>query len=323
MSAAPSCRSVEPGRRVTDVVCLGILVADAIARPVDELPPSGSLGLVDEITLRGGGCGLNTATVLARLGLDAALIGKVGADPFGDFLRGLAEERGLGREGILSDPNAATSATVVLVDRRGERTFLHLPGANGHLRADELDQEALYAGQALHLAGALVMASLDGEPAARILAEAKRRGILTSLDTVWDPNGRWELVLPALPHVDVFSPSLDEGRAIAGLEEPRDVAGWLRERGPGTVALTMGDRGAYVAGDDFEGLVPAYPVASIDGTGSGDAFSAGLLYGVLEEWPLERSARLANAVGALATTSVGASEGVKGLEGALALAGLA
>jgi sugar/nucleoside kinase (ribokinase family) len=308
---------------VTDVVCLGILVADAIARPVDELPPSGSLGLVDDITLRGGGCGLNTATVLARLGLDAALIGKVGADPFGDFLRRLAEERGLGREGILSDPNVATSATVVLVDRRGERTFLHLPGANGHLRADELDQEALYAGQALHLAGALVMASLDGEPAARILAEAKRRGILTSLDTVWDPNGRWELVLPALPHVDVFSPSLGEGRAIAGLEEPRDVAGWLRERGPGTVALTMGDRGAYVAGDDFEGLVPAYPVASIDGTGSGDAFSAGLLYGVLEEWPLELSARLANAVGALATTSVGASEGVKGLEEALALAGLA
>jgi sugar/nucleoside kinase (ribokinase family) len=101
---------------VTDVVCLGILVADAIARPVDEVPPRGALELVDEISLHGGGCALNTASALVRLGLDARVVGKVGADPFGDFILQLLDERGVDRRGVLQDSAVSTSATVVLVD---------------------------------------------------------------------------------------------------------------------------------------------------------------------------------------------------------------
>jgi sugar/nucleoside kinase (ribokinase family) len=305
-----------------DVVCLGILVADTIARPVEGLPPRGSLELVDEITLHGGGCALNTASALARLGLQAAAVGKVGRDPFGDFVLGLLDARGVDRRGVLQDPTVATSASVVLVDAGGERTFLHLPGANGRVRADELDPDVLYAGRALHLAGALVMPELDGEPTAALLAEARTRGLLTSLDTVWDATGRWERVVPSLPHLDLIAPSLAEGMAISGRERPADVAAWLREAGVGTVALKMGAEGCYVSGDGFEGPIDAPSVAVVDGTGSGDAFAAGLLYGLLAGWPLEHAAVLANAAGALAVTAVGAVEGVDGLEETLALAGL-
>jgi sugar/nucleoside kinase (ribokinase family) len=303
-----------------DVVCVGILVADAIARPVDELPERGTLALVDEIALRGGGCALNTATVLRRLGLDVSLVGKVGADAFGEFLIRLAEERELDAGCVILDSDAATSATVVLVDRAGERTFLHVPGANGRLRADELDPDVVYAGRALHLGGALVMPALDGEPAAGLLAGARARGLLTSMDTVWDASGRWELVEPALPHLDLLTPSLAEGQAITGHDDPEAVAAALRGRGVGTVALTMGERGSYVAGEGFAGLVDGFAVEAVDGTGSGDAFAAGLLYALLAGWPLERAARFANAVGALAVTAVGATEGVRSLDEALALA---
>lgn len=305
-----------------DVICLGILVADAIARPVETLPASGSLALVDEISLRGGGCALNTASVLARLGLDAGVAGKVGADPFGEFLLGLLRSRGVDRRGVVVDPAAPTSATVVLVDAAGERTFLHVPGANGRVGREELDLDLLFDARALHLAGALVMPELDGEPAAEILAGAHGRGLLTSLDTVWDATARWERVLPALPHVDVLAPSLAEGRAISGEREPAAVAAWLRSRGAGTVALKLGVDGCYAAGEGFEGLVEAFPVRPVDGTGAGDAFVAGLLYGTLAGWPLERAARLANAVGALATTAVGAVEGVPSAAETLAFAGL-
>ena len=307
---------------MTDVVCLGILVADAIARPVDDVPPRGALELVDEISLHGGGCALNTASALVRFGLEAAVVGKVGADPFGDFILQLLDERGVDRRGVLQDSAVSTSATVVLVDSAGERTFLHLPGANGQLRREELDEDALFSGRALHVAGALVMPELDGSPTAGVLEAAKGRGLTTSLDTVWDATGRWERLLPSLPHLGLFVPSLAEGSAISREPEPESVAAWLRKRGVGTVAIKLGADGCFVASEEFEGFVAAPAVEAIDGTGSGDAFAAGLLYGHLAGWPLERAAALANAAGALAVTAVGAVEGVRGLEETLALAGL-
>ena len=307
---------------MTDVVCLGILVADVLARPVDELPPRGSLRFLDEIALRGGGCALNTATALRRLGLRAAVAGKVGGDPFGEFLLGLLDERGVDRRGVLRDGSAATSATVVLVDGGGERTFLHVQGANGTLRAEELDPELLYSGRALHVAGALVMPGLDGEPFAALLAEARRRGLLTSLDTVWDATGQWSRIEPCLPHLDLLVPSLAEARAITGEADAPRAAAALRARGAREVVLKMGAAGCYVSGEGFERALEALAVRAVDGTGAGDAFVAGLLYGRLAGWPIERAARLANAAGALATTAVGAVEGVRGLEETLALAGL-
>jgi sugar/nucleoside kinase (ribokinase family) len=305
-----------------DVVCLGILVVDVIARPVEGLPARGTLELVDEISMRGGGSALNTASALARLGLRAGVAGKVGADPFGEFLLGLIHERGIDGRCVLVDRAVSTSATVALVDREGERTFLHLTGANGHLRAEELDRELLFSGRALHLAGALVLDQLDGEPAAKILADAQRRGIQTSLDTIF-ASGRWEHVLPALPYADLFTPGLHEARAISGEDDPARAASWLRDRGVNEVIVTLGPAGCYAAGSDFEGRVAPPPVDVVDGTGSGDAFAAGLIYAKLAGWPFERGVRFANAAGALATTAVGASEGVRGLEETLALAGLA
>jgi sugar/nucleoside kinase (ribokinase family) len=305
-----------------DVVCLGILVADAIARPVDELPERGTLGLVEDIGLRGGGCALNTASALVRLGLTAAVVGKVGVDRLGDFLLGLLDERGIDRRGVLRDETAATSATVVLVGSDGERTFLHHRGANAVLSADELDLERVLSGRALHLAGTLVMPALDGEPTAAILRQARARALLTSLDTAYDATGRWERVLPCLPELDICSLGLVEGQAISGEREPARIAAWLRSRGVAEVAVKMGAHGCYVAGDDFEGQLEPVPVVAVDGTGSGDAFAAGLLYGTLAGWPLEQAARLANAVGALATTAVGAVEGVRSLEETLPLAGI-
>jgi sugar/nucleoside kinase (ribokinase family) len=305
-----------------DVVCLGILVADVIARPVDRLPRGGALGLVDEITLRGGGSALNTASTLVRLGVQAAVAGKVGADAFGEFLLGLIGERGVDGSGVLVDEAVPTSATVVLVGRDGERTFLHLPGANGRLRAGELDHELLYSGRALHVAGALVLSDLDGEPTAQLLAEAKRRGLQTSLDTVFDASGRWERVLPSLPFVDVFTPGLAEAQAISGETDPVRAAGRLRALGVKEVAVTMGPSGCYASGEGYEGSIDAVTVDPVDGTGSGDAFAAGLVYGKLAGWSFERAARLANAAGGLATTAVGAFEGVRGLDETMALAGL-
>ncbi len=300
------------------VVCLGILVADVIVRPVEALPRPGTLGLVESIDLRGGGCALNTSSALARLGTRAAALGKVGADPFGDFLLALLAERGVADGGIVRDPAVPTSASVALVDGRGERTFLHLKGANAALRADELG-EAPFAGRALHVAGALVLDALDGEPVAALLAEARRRGLHTSLDTVYDGSGRWQRALPALPHCDLVTPGLEEARALTGERDPQRAADRCCELGAAVAAVTGGADGCWVSG---VGHVPGCRVEAVDGTGAGDAFAAAFLHGRLAGRPPAWCARLANAAGALATTAVGAFEGVGDLPTTLRLAGL-
>lgn len=304
--------------RTCDVVCLGILVADVIARPVDSLPEPGTLALVESITLRGGGCALNTSSTLAKLGLRAAALGKVGVDAFGEYVLGLIAERGVADVGIVRDPEVPTSASVALVDSAGERTFLHVKGANAAVRADELG-EAPFRGRALHIAGALVLDALDGEPTAALLAEARRRGLHTSLDTVFDGSGRWERVLPALPHCDLVTPGLEEARAVTGERDPARAAERLRGLGAGVAAVTGGPDGCWVSG---LGHVPGSSVDAVDGTGAGDAFAAGFLYGRLAGRPLDWCARFANAAGALATTAVGAFEGVGDLSATLRLARL-
>src|SRR2546422_8348662 len=69
-----------------DVTCMGILVADVIVRPLDEWPERGRLTLVDSIGLRSGGLAHTTGIALAKLGVDTAVVGRGGTDPFGGFL---------------------------------------------------------------------------------------------------------------------------------------------------------------------------------------------------------------------------------------------
>src|SRR5262249_61249444 len=125
----------------------------------------------------------------------------------------------------------------------GERPVPDVPGANGGLAEAELDPDRLCAGRALHLAGALVLERLDGEPFARIALEARRRGLLTSLDTVWDATGRWERLEPCLPHLDLLFTSLAEGSAASSESEPAAIAAWVPSRGVGEVALPIGEAG--------------------------------------------------------------------------------
>jgi sugar/nucleoside kinase (ribokinase family) len=300
---------------MSEIACLGILVADLIGRPINALPPRGRLGLVDSMTLHVGGCAANTGIDLARLGVETAVLGKVGEDGLGDFIQRTFESEGIDVAGVVRDPAVNTSATMVMVDDEGERTFLHSLGGNAEYQATDVSWTIVSECKVLHVAGALVMPGMDGEPMADVLRYAHDLGLTTSLDVVWDATGKWmETLRPCLEHLDYFMPSLAEAQQITGREYSRDVAFALRDEGVGTVALKLGTEGCYIVGADGEVSAPAYPVQAVDGTGSGDAFDAGLLVGILRGWDIERSARFANAVGALCVTDVGATAGVRSME---------
>ncbi len=307
---------------LVDVVCVGNLVADVIVKPVNALPPSGELRLVDSIDLRAGGCALTTAIGLAQLGANVVIAGFVGNDPFGRFLEEQMDQAGVDSRRLGRHSNLPTSTTAVLDGNSGEHVLLHTTGATAGLTRESIPDELLFAGRVLHVAGAGINPGLDGQPTAELLAEAQTRGILTSLDTAFDSTGRWARVHAALPHLDVFAPSLHEVRHISGFHKPEDIAAWARKRGVKTVIIKLGGDGAFVSSDAFSGHIPAHDVPVLDTTGAGESFNAGLLYGLTHGWPLKQAVLLGTAMGALAVARIGAVSDLTRLDDVLQLAGL-
>ena len=299
------------------VACLGILVADMVARPVAEVPPPGELRLVGEMGLYVGGCAANTASGLARLGIPVGVLGKVGADPLGEFLRGALAADGVDTRGLIVSPGSATSATMALVGSSGERAFLHTFGGNGDLVAEEIDLAACGAARILHVGGVGLLPSLDGEPLGRVCHAAQSRGMTVTLDTAWDPTGRWRGPLAALPHVDYFLPSREEAAHIFGMSAPEAIVRAARAYGARAVVVKLGADGCYVDAGEPPLRLPALTGPVVDTTGAGDAFCAGFLAGVAHGWDAAASARLGIAVGCLAVSRMGAVSGIRSLAAAL------
>jgi sugar/nucleoside kinase (ribokinase family) len=297
---------------MSQVVCAGIVVADVWGRPIDDQPEHGRLMLVDEMGMSIGGCAANTGIGLAKMNVDTAIIGKVGDDGFGGFVRDAMEAEGVDTSGIAVTDEASTSATMIMIDSGGERTFIHCIGANATMRPHDIDMDLVSEADIFHFAGALVMPGFDGEPAASVMKAAQEAGTTTALDVVWDDTGRWmELLEPVLPYTDMFLPSFPEAVEITGRDKPEEAAEVLMDHGVKVVGLKMGEEGSYVRTADEEIRVPAFTVDAVDGTGSGDAFVAGFLLGTLAGWDIEDVARMANAAGAMCVTAPGATAGLR------------
>ena len=285
---------------VAEIVCLGQFTADVVVTPVAALPEEGKAIFVDNISLTNGGCACNTAVALSRLGVATAVIGTVGCDTFGDFLIAVMDEAGLDAGAMVRDPSVNTSATAVLINPEGERSFLHFSGGNARLSEEEIDYETIRGAKVLHVAAAFLVPGLDGEPMARVLSRAREMGVMTSLDTAWDAEGRWmELLRPCLAQVDVFMPSIEEARALSGKEHPPEIAETFLGYGIRTVVIKLGSDGCYARTTEAECIVPAFKVEKIvDTLGAGDSFVAGFLAATVQGWSLRRACRFANAVGA-------------------------
>lgn len=302
-----------------DLVTLGVMCADVIARPFTSLPPRGHLGLIDSLTLQFGGLAGVTAIAYSQLGGKAGVIGGVGNDGFGAFLEQTLTSYGVDTSGLLRG-DANTSATVVLSSADGERSFLHQVGSTANITEDRIDYDFIGQAKVFHWGGPSVTPGVDGAPMGRIMAKAKALGVRTSMDTCFDGNGRWlALIEPALPHLDIVMSSLEEARHYTGKTEPEDIADFYLSYGPSIALIKLGEDGLFVKSGGEAHHVPAHRVPVVDTTGAGDAACGGFLFGLTQGWDLVRAARLANAVGALTVQQMGGAGAVRSLDDALAL----
>jgi sugar/nucleoside kinase (ribokinase family) len=292
------------------VLCSGAIVHDILVRPVNR-SNWGTTTFVDSIEYHVGGNGANTSWALATLGTPVRLLGVVGRDRQGD----LALE-GLRRAGVdtalVGRADFPTATTVVLVNQGGDRQFLHRLGASRNAFAAPVRFEAeLIEGSAhYHLASLFILPRLRVHAAA-MLAEARSMGLGTSLDTNWDPEGRWMRDLePCLPHLDILFMNEDEARMVTGSSNPAVAAGVVRAGGVRIAVMKLGRRGCAIYTDAGEIICPAFEVDAKDTTGAGDCFVAGFLSALLRGADLAEAGRFANAVAALSVQKIGAVTGV-------------
>jgi fructokinase len=286
-----------------------------------------------------GGAPANVAVAAARLGAESAFVGKVGDDPFGHWLVDVVARERVDTRGMAIDPDARTTLSIMAMPDANhyDCMFYRNPGADIMLRPEDLDGDLLRSTRAFHF-GSLSLTHEPARSAALAAARiAREGGALVSFDvnyrpTLWsEPAEAVDHVRATIPLADLVKVNEGELSLLTGLrldfaapdwqEQALVAASRLLDLGPTLIIVTLGPNGALYRTRTAGGYVPGFTVETVDATGCGDAFIAGLL------WQLVRATgpvpapdgaprpdtdallpgilRYANAVGALTATRQG------------------
>jgi len=297
--------------RSYDCLCVGIIVADTVCHPIAKMPPPGGLTLTERVEFSIGGCSANIATDLARLGVTTALSGRVGDDPSGREIRDRLHRSGVEISQLEVSQTAPTSSTFVLNVAGEDRRFIHCVGANGEYDGLQVTESAIRRSRILYVGGFCLLDSLTPERVVRLFRMARENGVATVLNVVLsETTDTMAWLHPVLPWTDYFFTNNDEAYRITHQTDHVKQAEALRELGTRTAIVTRGENGAVLVGPEARLQVAVYPVETVDATGTGDAFSAGFLYGVLRNQSVGQCLTLATAMGASCVRSMGATTGV-------------
>jgi sugar/nucleoside kinase (ribokinase family) len=199
----------------------------------------------------------------------------------------------------------------VLINSKGERSFIYNIGANIALSPSHFKWDLISKSQILHIAGVGLYSQLSGEQLKEVLKKSKRLGTSTSIDTALSPKGNnWNSISQALPFIDYFLPSLTEASALARIDNPTDIADIFLKEGVKVLLLKMGESGSYFATNEGHWHIFPYKVDVLDTCGAGDSSAAGFLTGILIGWEPLKAAQFANAVGATCVKAIGATTGI-------------
>lgn len=294
-----------------DCLCSGILFADVICTPIDHVPEAGELVAAEAIQLSLGGCAANAALDLARLGVRVGVAGCVGDDTLGRFVIESLQRGGVETAGISRVAGINTATTMVVNVRGQDRRFISSPGANTRMTVEHIPPDWLREARVLYVGGYLMLPGLETDAMGALLRQARSRGTKTVVDVVYMGNpGAREALAQVLPATDVFLPNDDEGRILTGLDDPVAQAEAFRALGAETVVVTLGRKGCVLVGPRERLRAGVYPTEFIGGTGSGDAFDAGYIAGLLDGRDQRGCLEWGSALGASCVRAIGATESV-------------
>jgi ribokinase len=271
---------------------------------VPRLPEMGETLHGTEFRMGYGGKGANQAVMAARLGADVTMVSKLGDDVFGQGTLENFRSCGVDTRFVSTTGEAFSGVAPIMVDGDGNNSIVIVTGANDLLTDAEIES----ARPAMAEAGVVVCQLEIPVPAVVVaLRAARAEGTPTILNPAPAPD--------ALPDElfglsDVLCPNQGEaelltGRPVATVDDAGAAADALRERGAGSVVVTLGADGCLVVSPDGAEHVPAPTVTAVDTTGAGDAFVGALAYFMAKGDSLVTSAHWANEVAALSVLGRG------------------
>ncbi|MBV8820290.1 MAG: carbohydrate kinase family protein [Acidobacteriaceae bacterium] len=285
-----------------DVVVAGDYFLDIVMSGFGHFPRLGEEAFAQRLHQDIGGGAAITSCGLAKLGVNVAVLGVVGAAD-GMWLVKRLIAAGVHASALEHHPNEPSGVTVS-VSTPQDRAFYTYYGANEHLQNLLKEPEAL---QSMLLARHVHFAcGPDPETDVELFRSLTRAGVRVSIDVGWhepwlaDPRS-----LDLLREADLFFPNEREGERLTGQSEPREMLNWLWDQGVERVALKLGSQGAMAMWHGRIHYCPPYPVKPVDTTGAGDSFDAGFIYGWLQGLVPEECLRVAAICGALSTRGLG------------------
>jgi ribokinase len=290
------------------LIVYGDIAVDVVVQ-ADGAPEPGGDASGGHIAILPGGSAANCAVAAARLGTPVQFVGVTGSDYLAEMLVKDLLDNAVGAPHLRRTP-APTAVVVVLINRHGERTFYSFRGAAASAAYGPIAADLLRPGDWLHLSGYSFQDECSRETALALIARGKEVGATISLDPSFHSARDFRTrMYPVLRDIDLLFPNREEAERMTGVRQPAEAAALLRALGPRVVAIKLGSEGCYVASDEGNTYVPAYPVHNVvDTTGAGDAFCGGFLTATLRNMPPNQAARVGHVVAA----SVIAREGGHG-----------
>ncbi len=289
--------------KVPRIVVVGSVNTDMVVKG-DRLPGPGETVTGGQFFMAAGGKGANQAVAAARLGAEVTLVAKVGRDIFGDQAIENYRREGISTDCILRDAGTSTGVALILVDGRGENLISVASGANYALTPQEISQAA----DRIRSADALM---LQLEIPMDVVCAAAKTAAAAGVPVILDPAPAAPLPDGLLPHVAYLTPNESEAERLTGIAvsdeaSARRAAERLLAAGVRHVIVTLGAKGALLAGADGMLMIAGEPVEAVDSTAAGDAFNGGLAWALGRGLALEAAVRQACWVGALSATRLGA-----------------
>ena len=296
---------------MADIGCAGILVSDIFCSPMKQFPGEGELVKIDSITTSAGGCSANVAIDLAKLGFDVDIVGCVGKDSAASALLASLDENNIGSEQVMYITGYPTSRTVILLVEGQDRRYIHTIGANNAFTASHIKREWLAGLKIFYLGGLFALPAVKTQELLDVLKFCREIKVLTIIDVVV-PQGRgnFDDIKPLLPYIDFFLPNNDEAKELTSKEDVLEQVKVFMANGANTVIITRGCDGAIAARDNQLWRCGIYNIDSIDPSGSGDAFDAGLIAGIQRGYEMTDMLRYASAVAASANRAIGTTTGI-------------